>query len=380
MSIRSCCSVGMYVASVPNRNSPPAMLLRQSFREHGKVRNRTLANLSHWPPEQVEALRRVLKGDYTGMPRLGSAFDIMCSRPHGHVAAVFGTLRWLPLETVLDPQPSGHRDCAVALIAARILESGSKLATSRVLRHETCHSSLGETLESGSVNEDDLYAGMDWLIVRQPQIEVQLARRHLSCGTLVLCDLTSTYFEGHHCPLASYGYSRDERHSNLQIVFGVLCSAQGCPVAVEVFEGNTGDPKTVAAQVVKVRHRFHLERIVLVGDRETSGWTVAHYFPSAHHYQVSVSFEDWEGRPVALPPETGGVSATVQPSGFLRFGERFRLELIRLAVAIVVAEGALVAGAEEKLLKLDLVSGLLAVFLLGFGADWLKNLLTQRQD
>jgi len=262
-----CYDVGMYVASVPNRNSPPAILLRQSFREQGKVRNRTLANLSHWPPQQVQALRRVLKGDYAGRPVLDSAFDITRSRPHGHVAAVLGTLRRLRLETVLDPQPSRHRNCAVALIASRILEPGSKLATSRALRDETCHSSLGETLESGSVNEDDLYAAMDWLIARQPRIEAQLARRHLQHGTLVLYDLSSTYFEGRHCPLARYGYSRDERHSNPQIVFGVLSSAEGCPVAVEVFEGNTGDPKTVAAQVAKLRQRFHLERIVLVGDR-----------------------------------------------------------------------------------------------------------------
>lgn len=267
MAILSCYHVGMYVATVPNRNSPPAILLRESFRQQGKVLNRTLANLSRWPAPQIEALRHVLKGDYGPTPVLNSAFAITRSRPHGHVAAVLGTLRRLRLETILDPHPSRHRDCLAALITARILEPGSKLATSRALREETCHSSLGETLALGSVNEDDLYAAMDWLIKRQPRIEAKLAERHLGQGTLVLYDLTSTYFEGRHCPLAKFGYSRDERRSNPQIVFGVLSSAEGCPVAVEVFEGNTGDPKTVAAQVAKLRQRFHLERIVLVGDR-----------------------------------------------------------------------------------------------------------------
>jgi hypothetical protein len=259
--------VYMYVATVPNRNSPPATLLRESFRQNGKVHNRTLSNLSHWPPEQVEALRRLLKGDYQGIPKLESAFEITRSLPHGHVAAVLAAMRHLHLETMLDAEPSRDRDRALALIAARILEPASKLATSRSLRSETCHHSLGEELQLGNVNEDDLYAAMDWLMTRKAPIEAALARRHLRYGTLVLYDLTSTYFEGHHCPIAAYGYSRDERRSNPQIVFGILSSAEGCPVAVEVFEGNTGDPKTVAAQVTKLRERFHLERIILVGDR-----------------------------------------------------------------------------------------------------------------
>ena len=257
----------MYVAVVPNRNSPPAILLREAFREDGKVRNRTLANLSHWPSHQIKALRQVLKGDYSHMPVLDSAFQITRSLPHGHVAAVLATIRHLNLETILDAEPSRERDRALALIAARILEPASKLATSRSLRSETCHHTLGAELELGALNEDDLYAALDWLVVRQPQIETVLARRHLRQGTLVLYDLTSSYFEGHHCPLAKYGYSRDERRSNPQIVFGLLSSAEGCPVAVEVFEGNTSDPKTVATQVAKLRQRFHLERIILVGDR-----------------------------------------------------------------------------------------------------------------
>jgi hypothetical protein len=176
-------------------------------------------------------------------------------------------MRHLRLDILLDDQASRPRDQALALIAARILEPSSKLATSRSLRPETCHHTLGSELQLGSLNEDDLYAAMDWLVARQASIEAALARHHLRQGTLVLYDLTSTYFEGRHCPLAKYGYSRDERRSNPQIVFGILSSAEGCPVAVEVFEGNTGDPKTVAAQVAKLRERFHLERIILVGDR-----------------------------------------------------------------------------------------------------------------
>ncbi len=257
----------MYVADVPNRNSPPAILLRESFRQNGTVHNRTIANLSHWPAEKIEALRQLLKGHYQGVSDLPSAFAITRSRPHGHVAAVLATLRHLQLDTVLDAEPSRQRDQAVALIATRILEPGSKLATSRSLRPQTCHHTLGTELQLGALNEDDLYAAMDWLVARQASIETVLARRHLRQGTLVLYDLTSTYFEGHHCPLAQYGYSRDERRSNRQIVFGILSSAEGCPVAVEVFAGNTADPKTVAAQVAKLRQRFALERIILVGDR-----------------------------------------------------------------------------------------------------------------
>jgi len=257
----------MYVAVVPNRHSPPAILLRESFRENGKVHNRTLANLSQWPPEKIDALRRLLKGEPAGAPALESAFAITRSLPHGHVAAVLGTIRHVQLDTILDDEPSRPREAALALIAAQILEPSSKLATSRGLREETARHTLGAELKLKTINEDDLYAAMDWLVARQASIEATLARRHLSAGTLVLYDLTSTYFEGHHCPLAQYGYSRDERRSNPQIVFGLLSSAAGCPVAVEVFAGHTGDPKTVAAQVAKLRERFRLERVILVGDR-----------------------------------------------------------------------------------------------------------------
>jgi transposase len=257
----------MYVAVVPNRNSPPAVLLRESFRENGKVRNRTIANLSHWPATQIEALRQLLKGETGAAAPQPSSFDITRSLPHGHVAAVLGTIERLGVPALLDPGDSRSRRAALALIAARILDPASKLATSRALREETCHHTLGEALSLGAINEDDLYEAMDWLVARQSSVEAALAQRHLSAGTLVLYDLTSTYFEGHHCPLAKYGYSRDERRANPQVVFGLLSDGEGCPVAVEVFEGNTGDPKTVAAQVKKLRERFPLERIILVGDR-----------------------------------------------------------------------------------------------------------------
>jgi transposase len=261
----------MYVATVPNRDSPPAILLRESFREDGKVRNRTLANLSDWPAEKVEALRQVLKGKPAmGPPQavpLSEAFDVMRSLPHGHVAAVLGTVQKLGLDLLLDSKPSRHRRSALAMIVNRILEPASKLATARALSPETCHSTLGEELALKQVDEDDLYEAMDWILPRQSKVEAELAKRHLSEGTLVLYDVTSTYFEGHSCPLAQYGHSRDERSNNPQIVVGLLCNSKGCPVAVEVFEGNTADPKTLSSQLTKLRDRFHLRRLVLIGDR-----------------------------------------------------------------------------------------------------------------
>jgi hypothetical protein len=255
----------MYVDTVPNRNSPPAILLRESMREGGRIRKRTLANLSSWPAAQIEALRRILRGE-TLVPA-SEAFETVRSRPHGHVAAVLGTLRRLGLEVLLGAKRSRERDLCVAMIVARLLEPRSKLATARALGAETLHSSLGEVLEVETADVDELYAAMDWLLGRQGRLEQQLARRHLSAGTLVLYDVTSTYFEGRHCPLARLGYSRDGKKGKLQIVFGLLTNGEGCPVAVEVFEGNTADPKTVGSQVAKVRERFGLETLVLVGDR-----------------------------------------------------------------------------------------------------------------
>ena len=258
----------MYVAKVPNRNSPPAILLRESFRENGKVKTRTLANVSHLPPQHIEALRLALAGSLAGPGSpLPDAFFISRSLPHGHAAAVLGCLRNLHLDSVLDPVPSRQRDLVLAMIVARILDPASKLATARGLHSDTLHSSLGELLEVDSANESELYQAMDWLLPRQSRIEQELAKRQLSNGGLVLYDLTSTYFEGRHCPLGKLGHSRDHQSGKPQIVFGLLTDAQGCPVAGEVFEGNTSDPKTVAAQVNKLCQRFGLAKVILVGDR-----------------------------------------------------------------------------------------------------------------
>ena len=258
----------MYVATVPNRNSPPAILLRESYRENGKVKTRTLANLSHLPSHQIQALRLALSGSLPAPGRsLPDSFRITRSLPHGHVAAVLGSLRQLQLDSLLDPRPSRPRDLVIAMIVARILEPASKLATARGLHADTLHHSLGEVLQLDSADETELYQAMDWLLPRQARLEQQLAQRHLSHGGLVLYDLTSTYFEGRYCPLAKLGHSRDDKSGKLQIVFGLLTNAAGCPVAVEVFEGNTGDPRTVAQQVQKLREGFGLSDVVLVGDR-----------------------------------------------------------------------------------------------------------------
>jgi len=255
----------MYVATIPNRSSPPAILLRESYRQDGQVKTRTLANLTHWPPAQLEALRRVLRGDPVVAPE--DALEIVRSLPHGHVAAVLGTVRRVGLDTIIAAKKGGHRELVVAMIVARILAPQSKLATARGLGPDTASTSLGETLHVEAADADDLYAAMDWLLRRQPRIEAALAARHLAEGTLVLCDLTSTYFEGHTCPLAQFGHSRDGKKGKVQIVVGLVGNAAGCPVAIEVFSGNTGDPTTLAPQLQKLRQQFHLQRLVLVGDR-----------------------------------------------------------------------------------------------------------------
>ena len=258
--------VAMYIESVPNRNSPPAILLRESFREDGKVRKRTLANLSKWPATLVKGLKILLKGG-RAVARLEDAFHIARSLPHGHVAAVLGTLKKLRLDRSIAGTASPERQRVIALIAARILDPGSKLATARGLAQATARDSLAETLGIGDTDENDLYAAMDWLLDRQDAIERRLAKRHLTDGALVLYDLTSSYLEGRRCPLAKRGHSRDGKRGKLQIEFGLLCDREGCPVAVEVFDGNTADPMTVGTQIDKLRHRFGLHRVVLVGDR-----------------------------------------------------------------------------------------------------------------
>jgi hypothetical protein len=259
--------VVMYVVRVPNRGSPPAILLRESYREAGKVKNRTLANLSSWPEAKVDALARVLKGQPPPAADLDGAFEITRSLPHGHVAAVLGTARRLGLDELIDPVPSRHRDLVVAMAAAQVLAPDSKLAIARGLREETAATSLGEILGLGSCDEDDLYAAMDYLGARQDTIQDALAARHLAGGTLVLYDVSSAAFEGRTCPLGAIGHPKDGVRGRLQIVYGLLTSKDGIPVAIEVFAGNTGDPATVASQIDKVKDRFGLTRVVLVGDR-----------------------------------------------------------------------------------------------------------------
>jgi Transposase DDE domain len=257
----------MYVARVPNRGSPPAILLRESYREGGKVKNRTLANLSRWPEHKVEKLQRALKGLPVAAPDLAEAFEITRSLPHGHVAAVLGSARRLGIEELIDPAPSRRRDLVVAMLVAQVIDPGSKLAFARGLRAETATSSLGQLLGVASCDEDDLYAAMDWVLARKDDIENTLAARHLSNGTLVLYDVSSAAFEGRTCPLGAIGHARDGVKGRLQIVYGLLCSPAGVPIAIEAFEGNTADPKTLTAQIEKLKTRFGLSRVALVGDR-----------------------------------------------------------------------------------------------------------------
>jgi hypothetical protein len=256
----------MYVTRIANRNSPPAILLRESFREDGKVKSRTLANISHWPEAKVEALRRVLANEVV-LPLAAQAFEIERSLAHGHVAAVLGTLRRLKLDQALPQRPDRLAKLILAMIVARVIEPAAKLATARQLSAATAAHSLGAVLGLGEVDEEELYAALDLLARAQPGIEQILARRHLKNGTLVLYDVSSSYLEGRHCELARFGYSRDHRPDRPQIVFGLLCTPEGCPVAVEVFDGNLGDPTTLASQIAKLKTRFGLRRIVLVGDR-----------------------------------------------------------------------------------------------------------------
>jgi hypothetical protein len=261
----------MYVTVVPNRGSPPAILLRETYREDGKVKNRTLANLTKWKPEKIAALRAVLR-DERLLPG-GEGFEILRSLPHGHIAAALAMARRLGLDPrvktadLMPPGAARTRLLVLALIVARLIDPAAKLATARQLDAATASHSVGAVLGLGAVAVNELYAALDWLVAQQPKIEAQLARRHLSEGTLVLYDVTSTYLEGRCCQLAQFGYSGDRKPHKLQIVFGVLCTHEGCPIAVEVFAGNTGDPSTLKAQIDKLRHRFGLRRVVLVGDR-----------------------------------------------------------------------------------------------------------------
>jgi hypothetical protein len=257
----------MFVTTVPNRGSPPAVLLRESYRDDGKVKSRTLANLSDWPDEKVQTLRAALRGDKL-VPAGEGGFEIRRSLPHGHVLAALATTRRIGLDGLFPRRaPQRRRDLVLALIIARLLDPAAKLATARMLDPATASHSLGETLGLGAVPVREIYAALDWLGAEQTFIENGLARRHLKEGTLVLYDVTSTYLEGRHCELAHHGYSRDKRSDRPQLVIGLLCASDGCPVAVEVFAGNIADPATVASQIAKLKDRFKLKRVVMVGDR-----------------------------------------------------------------------------------------------------------------
>jgi len=251
----------MYIDIVPNRKSPPAILLRESIRQGGKILKRTLANLSSLSIEQAEAIRAVLKG--TPMAPLDALFEVVRSRAHGAVQAIGSAMKRLRLAALLDRKASRERDLVLAMIAARVLDPQSKLATARSWEHST----LGEWFGVEGADENELYAAMDWLLERQSGIEQRLAKRHLSEGGRVLYDLSSSYVEGVCCPLAQRGYSRDGKKGKRQVNYGLLTDARGCPVAISVFEGNTADPATLLPQVEKLRAEFDLHSVIVVGDR-----------------------------------------------------------------------------------------------------------------
>lgn len=252
----------MYIDIVPNRSSPPAILLRESVREGKRVRKRTVANLSGLPIERVEMIRRVLKGEKLGP--IEDALEVVRSLAHGHVDAVRGAMRQLGFDKLIDAKKSRERDLVVAMIAGRIIApEASKLGMTRAWADTT----LADDLGVADAHEDELYEAMDWLLKRQAAIEKRLAKRHLKEGGLVLFDLTSSYFQGVTCPLAKLGYSRDGKPGTLQVNYGLLTDSRGCPVSVSTFDGNTADPKTLLPQVEKMKKNFGIDRLVMAGDR-----------------------------------------------------------------------------------------------------------------
>ena len=258
--------MSFHIESIPNRANKPAILLRQAWREGKRIRKRTLANLSRLPPEVIDGFRTVLKGG-VAVQHPSELLRVQRSWAHGHVLAVLGTCRQLGLERILHRQRSRQRDLALAAIVARVLAPDSKLATARRLSPDTADSSLGSLLQLGTVSGNEMLAMLDWLLPRQRWIETSLANRHLRDATLILYDVSSSYLEGRLCPLAAFGYNRDDKQGKQQIVFGLLCAADGCPLAVEVFAGNTADPATVVRQVERIQKRFGIARVALVGDR-----------------------------------------------------------------------------------------------------------------
>lgn len=239
-------------------------LLRRTYRDGDQVKHQTLGNLSHLPLDLIETIRRRLRGDPL---EASGPWEILRSFPHGHVAAVLGTLKALDVESLLASRPCRERSLVIAMIVARIVQPASKLATTRALRDETASTSLGRELALGDIEDEELFEALDWLFERQTRIETKLAKNHLSDGTLVLYDVTSSYYTGRRSTLLQFGYSRDGKRGSPQIVYGLLCNADGCPVAIEVFAGNTSDPKTLGKQIAKVQQRFGVQRVVFVGDR-----------------------------------------------------------------------------------------------------------------
>ena len=260
--------IAMYIEKVPNRNSPPAVLLRESYREGDQVKKRTLANLSKLPDYIIDNLKLALKGATLSMTEgIPNHFEVIRSLPHGHVMAILETIKKLGLDKIISEKSSRIRNLVVAMIVARIINPKSKLATARGFNSETGSQSLGQLLDLEKADEDELYNALDWLLEKQEKIEKHLALKHLESGTLVLYDVTSTYLEGNGCELGKYGYNRDKKKGKTQIVFGLLCSAKGCPIAVEVFAGNTSDGATLSGQIEKVRKGWGIENVVWVSDR-----------------------------------------------------------------------------------------------------------------
>ena len=254
------------VDTIPNRNSPPTILLRRHWRDGRRVRKETVANLTRRPEWLVEGIRSLV-GAEAFRPEGGGGLEIRRSLPHGHAAAILGTMKDLGFERILGREDSRNRRLALAAIAARVADPLSKLATARILSEGTASSSLGAMLELGEVSGNEMLGMLDWLLKRQPWIERSLANRRLAGEALILYDLSSSYLEGRRSALAAFGHSRDGRRDRKRIEFGLLCDREGCPVAVEAFKGNAADPATLGLQIEKIRGRFGLERVALVGDR-----------------------------------------------------------------------------------------------------------------
>jgi hypothetical protein len=255
----------MYVETIPNRGARPTVLIREAWREGKRIRRRSVANITSLPAAQIEQIRRTLKGET--LVSSDEAFEIVRSRPHGHVAAVVGMMERLGVAELLSTRRHRHRQLVLAMIAARILDPSSKLATAQKLGSEALASSLGEVLGVEGADADELYGALDWLRRSHARIEGKLSERHLAEGDRVLWDVTRVPFESRTCELAAFGRPTKLEKSRLQVLFGLLATAEGIPVAVEVFRGNTGDPSTVGAALDRVQRRFGLERVVMVGDR-----------------------------------------------------------------------------------------------------------------